>query len=145
MSDKNSQETSKASSDSSKTIPRSDIGQTKTGSREEGKDAAHKLSFELTNDVVSNTPGRPMSDETKASVAKQLNADDNMRIKSEHGNRSVDSREDAKIAEANAGGTPLKNEKTIAHGERALEQAERIGECPSLAKSLSNTPVETDL
>lgn len=69
-------------------IGRAATGQTKRGSSEEGTNASHVLSYEVLNTVLDQHPGRPFSEGTKSDIRREMNADENLRIKTREGNLS---------------------------------------------------------
>lgn len=73
-------------SKSPKVIKRSDLGRTKFGSKEDGTNSCHIMSFEVMNAVLEHTPGRPYSKEHVEQIIRELNADSNLRIKTRNGN-----------------------------------------------------------
>ena len=87
----------------------------KKGSRADGTDAAHKLSWELINAVGTHTGGRPLGDYGRGNLERDMNSRDNLRIKSMRGNRVLDRRRDDRIAEAIVGGSGMLMERTTAH------------------------------
>lgn len=114
----------------------------KTGSVKGGKDAAHILSCGLVNAIVTHSPGQPRSDQSKASVAKKLNNESNLRIKTCYGNRELDERRDARIAQAVIKNTPLSQGTTIRRAEQAYNSAKSLGrELDSVTEALGNLKV----
>jgi hypothetical protein len=87
------------------------------GSQKNGTDGAHKLSHEVAAGVLKHSRGRGGHGTTKGkgadSVSRTLNEKSNIRVKSEHGNRTLDRRRDERIISAHASGSSLK-EKTTA-------------------------------
>ena len=71
---------------SPKEIERSDLGRTKYGSKEDGTNASHIMSYRVINAILSTQPGRPMSEENKKNIIRQLNDKGNLRNKSRAGN-----------------------------------------------------------
>jgi hypothetical protein len=64
---------------------------TKKGNNDDGTDAAHLLGFALAQSLHDNSVGRPITNEnTMAALVGALNDDNNLRIKSQEGNRSID-------------------------------------------------------
>ena len=61
-------------------------GQTKHGSQEDGTDACHIVSHEVFNTVLQHSPGRMFSDRVQEQIARELNSDKNLRIKTHEGN-----------------------------------------------------------
>lgn len=105
--------------DSPKYIERSDSGRRKFGSSTNGTNAAHKSSFGILNAIETHSPGRPLSESSKHNLVKEMNQDQNLRIKSERGNKVLDERRDARIADAYVNDKPIEG-KTTAH--RAYQQ-----------------------
>ena len=126
-----------------KTIPRSDLERTKFGSIEEGKDAAHIVDFGFVNDVSEHTRGRSLSQANMEGATRSMNADSNIRIKSQHGNRSEDARHDAAIVHAYIEHTPLEGAANIDRAEHIYQHASSaIPQYPSLEKNVGNMPVQ---
>lgn len=71
---------------SPKEINRTDLGRTKYGSKEDGTNAGHIMSFRVMNAVLRHTPGRPYSEEAVKQIVRELNSDSNLRIKTRSGN-----------------------------------------------------------
>eukprot|EP00933_Yihiella_yeosuensis_P084745 TRINITY_DN99388_c0_g1_i1.p1 TRINITY_DN99388_c0_g1~~TRINITY_DN99388_c0_g1_i1.p1 ORF type:complete len:203 (-),score=12.74 TRINITY_DN99388_c0_g1_i1:100-708(-) len=61
-------------------ISRSDLGRRLFGSRSDGTEASHLLSFSLFNAINTRRPGRPASDATKKQIIRILNATNNLRL-----------------------------------------------------------------
>ncbi len=115
-------------SDSPKALDRSEAPMAKCGSRNDGTEAGHILGIGLANVVLTNTRGRPHSDETKQAIVAHLNSDSNLRIVSTERNRVVDERRDARVAEAYVNNTPIQGKSTTDHAYRAYKAAEQLKE-----------------
>ena len=105
-------------------LPRSDIGREKYGSNANGTNAAHIASFELMNDVLVHKQGRPFSSTSSIQLMqKELNNDENLRIKTRQGNLfgndgySGDRALDSEIMNSYESGKPL-NQKATARAKR---------------------------
>jgi len=105
--------------DSSKKIERSDLGRSKFGSSEDKTDAAHKFGFGLLNTIETHTSGAPMGTASRNEVIREMNADTNLRIKTSHGNRVLDERRDASIAQAYVNHTPIEHKNTAERAHQA--------------------------
>jgi hypothetical protein len=101
-------------SDSPKYVERSDTGRYKFGSQEDGTQAAHKFGFGLLNVIETHSSGAPLSDSAKKELIREMNSDENLRIKTGYGNQTLDERRDARIAQSYLYGTPIQ-EKTTAN------------------------------
>ena len=84
---------------------RSDAGRNKFGSKEKGTDAAHKLSFDAHNEINASKPGPKTTDHQ--TVVRDLNSDGNLRIKTQSGNRSTDTKNDNLIIHAYMSNDPI--------------------------------------
>ena len=94
------------------------------------------------NDIVTHSPGQPRSDQSKATVAKKLNSESNLRIKTCYGNKTLDERRDARIAQAVIKNTPLSQGTTIQRAEQAYNSAKSLGkELNSVTEALGNLKV----
>ena len=129
--------------DSAKKIERSDGGMGKRGTKSDGTDAAHILSWGLTNAITTHTGGRPRGEESRKDVAKALNSETNLRLKSEHGNRVLDERRDARIAAAYVSGSALEGDTTAKRADQAYRAAQRMGDpMESVTRALGNMDVK---
>lgn len=97
-------------------------GFNKRGSAAKGTDSAHRLSHQVMDGFLPTLPGRGghgTTEKTDAkAISKALNRDENLRIKSQHGNRILDVQRDKKLIEAHTTGASL-TEKTTA--QRAVQ------------------------
>ena len=127
--------------DSPKYIDR-DHSMGKTGNAKKGTDAAHILSCGLVNAIVTHSPGQPRSDQSKATIAKKLNDESNLRIKSCYGNRELDERRDARIAQAVLNDTALSQGTTIRRAAQAYNASKSLGkELNSVTQALGDLKV----
>jgi hypothetical protein len=126
-------------SSSPRKVERNDAYQAKQGSRASGTDASHRMSWELYNAIGAHMPGRPATN--TAAVARAMGASDNLRIKSDYGNRVLDHRRDERIGSAFAAGDGLYEKSTALRAKQAYDagmagdstmqaRAERIGDMP---------------
>jgi hypothetical protein len=106
----------------------------KKGSLADGTDAAHKLSWGLMNAVVTHTPGRPFGEEKRAAIAREMNSSDNLRIKSDYGNKTLDERRDARIAEAYVSGGSLRGGTTVERAYQILLDTDVAARVAALAQ-----------
>ena len=113
----------------------------KIGNAKIGTDAAHILSRGLINSVVTHSPGQPRSDQSKATTAKKLNDESNLRIKPFYVDRELDERRDARIAQAVLNDTASSQETTIRRAEQAYNSSKIIEEFNSITQAL----VDNDL
>ena len=114
----------------------------KTGNAKKGTDAAHILSCGLVNAIVTHSPGQPRSNQSKAIIAKKLNDESNLRIKSCYGNRELDERRDARIAQAVLNDTALSQGTTIRRAEQAYNSSKSLGkELNSVTQALGDLKV----
>ena len=114
---------------------RNNKGMTKHGAK--GKtDAAHKLSHRVAKGIKSHTGGRPVVQGHDA-LARKINSDANLRIKTTHGNRILDERRDKRIVEAYKTKAPLREMTTAKRAVQAYKGAKAVG-VDSLARSLGN-------
>jgi hypothetical protein len=90
--------TNSINQDSSRYIERERTGQRKCG---EGgvSDASHIFSYGLMNAIGTHTRGRPMTSSLDE-FHRDMNHETNLRLKSQYGNRVLDERRDARIADA---------------------------------------------
>lgn len=112
--------------DSPKYVERSTLGQKKTGSVADGTDAAHKFSFGLMNTIETRSSGAAQQETSRKQLVREMNHDDNLRIKSDYGNRVLDERRDGRIANAYVEGTPLQGKSTVARAEQAYKAAQGL-------------------
>ncbi len=129
--------------ESAKYIERTEKGRSKFGSKEDDTDAAHKLSWGLTNVLLTNTPGRSFGNDQRAAIAKELNSSDNLRIKSTFGNRTLDERRDARIAAAYVSGGSLHGGTTVERAHQAYTSARDMQSLQSVADALGNMTIHT--
>ena len=111
-------------------------GQTKHGKRKHGKEAAHILSHEVLDCVLRHTRGKMYGPEQQKRIAKALNSDKNLRLKSFDGNRygadgySGDRYHDGKIMKAMDGTSPedkvLTNQATVDRVKRVWETTKQL-------------------
>ncbi len=126
---------------SAKHIPRSSDGFSKRGSIDTDTDSAHILSWGLTQTIITNTGGRPMSESRKKELSRDLNHDSNLRIKSSYGNRTLDERRDARIAHAFVNGQVLEGNSTSSRAYQAYESAKSFTTLESVAAQLGNMKI----
>ena len=127
---------------SEKKIERSDKGMEKRGSKSDGTDASHILSWGLTNAITTHTGGRPRGDESRKEVTKALNSETNLRIKTTYGNATLDERRDARIAATYVSGGAIEGGTTTKRAEQAYRAAQRLGDpVESIARALGNMDV----
>jgi hypothetical protein len=132
--------TASINTDSPKYIERSTIGQTKFGDSTNGTDAAHKFSYGVMNAIETSTPGRPLGQEARQEVRRDMNDSSNLRIKSSEGNRVVDERHDARIAAAVVNNTSIQSQATAARAYQAYEAAGNLSN-PKYQDTLGKVPV----
>ena len=125
-----------------KAFPRSDMGRNKFGSVEEGKDASHIVGFGFISGISEHTRGRPLSEANLEGATRAMNADSNVRIKTQHGNRSEDERHDAAIVHAYTEHIPLKGAANIDRAVHIQQHAQTITQYPSLSKNVGNIAVQ---
>jgi hypothetical protein len=114
----------------------------KLGSADEEKDAAHKLGWGLVNVIETHSAGRPKGDDSRKEVAKALNSESNLRIKSAYGNRTLDERRDARIAEAFVEDKPIEGKSTIARAKIVYDSSKQMGDpLDSTTKALGEMKV----
>jgi len=123
--------------------PQGEKGMGKKGSLAVGTDAAHKLSWGLMNAVVTHTPGRPFGEEKRAAIARDMNSSDNLRIKSDYGNKTLDERRDARIAEAYVSGGSLRGGTTVERAYQAYQAARNMESLESVEDALGNMTIHT--
>eukprot|EP01036_Dinobryon_divergens_P039665 gene39665-52319_t len=109
--------------DSEKYFPRNNLGFSKHGNADDNIDSAHILSWALAQAIITNTGGRPMSEETQEIMSRDLNHDTNLRLKSVHGNRILDERRDARIAAAFINGDVIEGQSTATRAYLAYQSA----------------------
>jgi hypothetical protein len=132
--------TSHIDTDSSKYVQRTSLGHTKRG--EAGStDAAHIFSFGLANAIMTNTGGRPMSDDTRREFIRDMNDSTNMRIKSSYGNKVLDERRDARIAQAFVNDEAIRGNSTASRAYQAYQSANSFTTTDSIAKRLGEMRV----
>jgi ubiquitin len=128
--------------DSARYIPRSDKGMKKHGSVEDRTASAHRLGWGLMNAVLTHTAGRPHCDEHRAAMTRDLNSNDNLRIKSTYGNK-LDERRDARIAAAYVTGGSLHGDTTVERAHQAYKSAQGMRSLTSVAEALGNITIHT--
>eukprot|EP01041_Mallomonas_annulata_P001162 gene1162-2255_t len=124
--------------DSEKYFYRSDLGFSKRGSAQDDMDSAHILSWGLAQTIITNTGGRPMSEETQRMMSRDLNHDSNLRMKSSYGNRILDERRDGRIAAAFVNGDALEGRSTANRAYLAYQSASTFGTLNSVANQLGD-------
>mmetsp|Transcript_8387 Transcript_8387/g.10358 ORF Transcript_8387/g.10358 Transcript_8387/m.10358 type:complete len:96 (-) Transcript_8387:182-469(-) len=77
-------------------IERDDNCRSKFGRKEDGTEAGHKMSYDVTNAANKDKPGPKGVDQEKAN--KDLNDDQNLRIKSHEGNQITNRENDQELA-----------------------------------------------
>eukprot|EP00045_Choanoeca_perplexa_P021945 m.7889 g.7889 ORF g.7889 m.7889 type:complete len:158 (-) comp8968_c0_seq1:38-511(-) len=103
------------------------MGFTKRGSVIDGTDGAHRLSHRVTVAALEHSPGRagygtgPTTDARAMCLA--LNDDDNIRMKTSYGNRTLDERRDVRIAASIASGESLTQHTTAMRAVQAYKGA----------------------
>jgi len=103
----------------SSSIPRNDHQRKKRGTKENGTEASHIISYSILNKINSHKPGPKFGKEKTKEITKSFNKDDNLRIKSFQGNRSTDNKLDNQIIKKMDTGKPL----TKTESDRARQQA----------------------
>lgn len=126
--------------DSNKYIERTPLGQSKRGSVADGTDSAHIFGFGLLNAVETHTPGAPLQGVARDDLIREMNHPSNMRVKTDHGNRVLDERRDARIAHAFVNDVPLEGESTVARAAQAYAAAQGLSN-PKYADALGEMPV----
>lgn len=106
-----------------KYVQRSDHGFSKRGSTSSATDGAHIMSYGLYNTIATNTQGRPLSSKGQRELHRDLNHDTNIRLKTQHGNRVLDERRDARIAHAFVSGEPIQGKSTANRAFQAYQSA----------------------
>ena len=111
-------------------------GQTKHGKRKHGTEAAHILSHEVLDCVLRHTRGKMYGPQQQERIAKALNSDKNLRLKSFDGNRygsdgySGDRYHDQKIMNAMDATSPqgkiLTNQATVDRVKRVWETTKQL-------------------
>lgn len=127
--------------DSCKYVARSDLGFTKRGDQTKGTDSAHIFGWGLMQTIQTNTAGRPMSEARTRELARDMNHESNLRIKSEHGNRRLDERRDARIAHAFVSGSAIHGNSTATRAYQAYISASSFTTMDSIAEQLGNMRV----
>lgn len=132
--------TSYIDKDSNKYVQRTSLGHSKRG--EAGNtDAAHIFGFGLANTILTNTGGRPMSESTRRDFIRDMNHDSNLRIKSSFGNRVLDERRDARIAQAFVARAPLQGGTTATRAYQAYSSASSFTTMDTLSANLGEMRV----
>jgi hypothetical protein len=111
--------------DSEKYIPRSGALE-KSGSRADGTDAAHLFGWGMMNVIETNSAGRAQSDAARRQLRDELNAAENLRIKTDYGNRSRDEWRDGRIADAYVNGGAIMEQTTAARAYQAYQGASTL-------------------
>ena len=114
--------------DSERYIDRSNSFMEKRGSKAAGTDAAHILSWGLTDAIETHTRGRPKGEEARTDVARALNSATNLRIKTVYGNVVLDERRDARIANAYVTGSAIEGGTTTQRASQAYRASQRCGD-----------------
>jgi hypothetical protein len=127
--------------DSPKYIERAEHGRSKYGSSSNGTDAAHRFSFGLMNVLETHSSGAPMSSDTRRAVVRDMNSDSNLRIKSDYGNRVLDERRDARIAQAFVHGEAIRGDSTATRAFIAYQAASNMESTSKHADLLGNMRV----
>eukprot|EP00667_Euglena_gracilis_P018023 EG_transcript_19098 len=127
--------------DSSKYVERSDLGFSKRGDASSGTDSAHKLSWGLAQTIITHTPGRPMGDDRYEEFARDMNDSSNLRMKSSYGNRVLDERRDARIADAFVNGKEIQGDTTANRAYQAYKAASSYATMDALADQLGEMKV----
>jgi hypothetical protein len=125
-------------------VGRDDSSRTKYGSKEKKTDSAHIMSFGLA-DVIRTRghgthDGKPLTEEGKKEFCKAMSNDSNLRIKSAYGNRVLDERRDARIADAYVNGHAMEGKTTQNRAYQALRSCDRNG-MDDLSRELGNMNV----
>lgn len=93
----------------------------------DGTDAAHKLSIELCQYIISRLSGaRITNTDSQRAVARLLQAADNLRMKTAQGNRVIDHMLDRGIADRNKSGQDL-NGRQAMRAMQAYKSACKMG------------------
>jgi hypothetical protein len=124
---------------SSKYISRECLGQTKRGVDGE-TDAAHIFSYGLMNTIGTHTPGRPITSSLEV-THRSMNHDSNLRIKSQYGNRVLDERRDARIANAFVNKEAIQGNSTATRAFQAYQSASSFTVLEAHATALGNMNV----
>ena len=95
------------------------------------------------NAVVTHMPGRPFGEKKRAAIAREMNSSDNLRIKSDYGNKTLDERRDARIAEAYVSGGSLRGGTTVERAYQAYQAARSMESLDSVANALGNLTIHT--
>ncbi len=126
--------------DSSKYVKRTSVGHTKRGTAGE-TDAAHIFGFGLANSILTHSAGRPMSEQSRKDFIRDMNDPTNMRIKSSYGNKVLDERRDARIADCYVNDQPLRGKTTANRAYQAYQSASTFDTMDSLSDALGNMRV----
>eukprot|EP00298_Acanthocystis_sp_HF-20_P003630 c13981_g1_i1.p1 GENE.c13981_g1_i1~~c13981_g1_i1.p1 ORF type:complete len:174 (+),score=64.93 c13981_g1_i1:39-524(+) len=118
--------TSNINSSSPKYIGRPQVSMEKQGSRKNGTDAAHKMGYGLVNVIETHSPGRALSGSSRNQLAREMNSAENLRIKSEYGNRVLDERRDARIANSYVNQTPIQGKTTAERAYQVYQGAQTL-------------------
>ncbi len=103
-------------------LPRRDWTRKKKGNKADGTDGAHIVSREILQYIYDRKVGPKYSSETHNQIMDSFNLDDNIRIKSQEGNRSRDRQLDSGIMMKYRSGKKLTKDET----ERAARQIKII-------------------
>jgi hypothetical protein len=128
-------------SDSPKKVERSEVGFTKHGKKSDGTDGAHIVGWGLYNAVTTHSSGRPLGEDARQQVARDLNSNSNVRIKTEYGNKVLDERRDARTAEAFVHGTPIMTKSGAARAYQQLVSAQQFESLATFAGQLGEIRV----
>ena len=106
-------------------------GFTKHGSKADGTDGAHMLSHRVAAGILQQSPGRgghgTGTGTSGKAISRAINTDANIRIKTQHGNRTLDDRRDKRIVVAHASGASLKEKTTADRAVQAYKGASAAG------------------
>lgn len=127
--------------ESDKYIDRSDLGFKKRGSSNNGTDSAHIMSWGLTNVFTTNTGGRPRSEKSKQELARDLNDESNLRIKTSYGNKTLDERRDARIAHAFVNDEAIQGKSTAARAYNAYKSSSQYTTLDSISERLGDMKI----
>jgi len=128
---------------SAKYIDRFDMME-KSGNRVDDTDAAHKFSWGLMNTMLTHTPGASYSDRHIQGIYTDMGRADNLRLKSSYGNRTLDERRDARIADAyvNHGGA-IHGRSTQERARIAFGAVSGMSSLSGIAESMGNMTIHT--
>jgi hypothetical protein len=126
---------------SAKKVERAETGRNKYGRQADGTDASHIMSFGLANVIMTNTRGRPMGGAAREAFIRDMNDNGNLRIKSSRGNKVLDERRDARIADAFVNSMPIMGTTTAQRAHLAYQTAKEYTTMDALANQLGNMRV----